>query len=333
MRITVDAHIRRASGFALEVGFACDADALGLVGPSGSGKSTLLNAIAGIEPGARVVLDDVDLSRVPLEARGIGYVAQDALLFPHLNVRKNLLYSPRARALGDVPHALGIAHLLDRMPRNLSGGERRRVALARAIISAPRVLLLDEPFAGLDEFARREAMALLDQVRRQYELAMILVSHSADEIIGLTQWALRLEGGRVVSTGSSLSVLRSSETHIDNYFLGQVLGVGRVQVDAVELEAILPADMTTGAVRLAVYAQDILLATSAPTGLSARNVLPVTVRSVTPAADAVVIEFEPPRLRALITRAALAALAIAPGQRLFAIIKATSISCVGRVPT
>ncbi len=202
MKLELDVRIRRSADFTLEVSERCEAGALGLLGPSGSGKSTLLDAIAGIEPGARVILDGRDLTRLPPHAREIGYVPQEASLFPHLDVRRNLLYSPRARALDDVPAALGIEALLDRMPRNLSGGERRRVALARALLSRPRLLLLDEPLTGLDDVRRREAMDLIRSVRARYQVPIILVSHRADEVAGLADWSLRLEAGRVGERGA-----------------------------------------------------------------------------------------------------------------------------------
>jgi ABC-type molybdate transport system ATPase subunit len=152
MILEVEADVRRRGGFHLRASLRSESDRLAIVGPSGSGKSTLLDVIAGIEPG-RVMLDGEDLTHVPLHRRGVGYVMQDAPLFPHLSVRQNLSYGPRAEGIDEVAARLGIAHLLDRMPRHLSGGERRRVALARAIANRPRLLLLDEPFAGLDEVA------------------------------------------------------------------------------------------------------------------------------------------------------------------------------------
>lgn len=328
MKFEIEAEIARPTGFQLRASVACEAGALGLVGPSGSGKSTLLDAVAGIEPGARVVLDGRDCSRLHLEEREVGYVTQDALLFPHLSVRENLLYSPRADGLGDVPAALGIAHLLDRRPRNLSGGERRRVALGRAILSRPKVLLLDEPFGGLDDSRRREAMSLLDRVRRTYRLPMVLVSHLADEIIGLTDWAIRLEEGRVIASGPSASVLRASETRIDNYLEGEVSGPGRVRVEGVELHAVLP-EGAGGRVRLACYAHDIILARHAPTEISARNVFPVLVASLVPTADAVLVGLEKPALRALLTAEAVSSLGLEAGVEAFAVVKATSVLYLG----
>lgn len=328
MKFEFQIRVRRPAGFVLEVSETCEAQALGLVGPSGSGKSTLLDALAGVEPGARVRFDETDCSPLPVEQREVGYVTQDALLFPHLSVRKNLLYSPRATGLGDVPDALGIGHLLDRMPRHLSGGERRRAALARAILSRPRVLLLDEPFGGLDEPRRREAMSLLDDVRRTFQLPTILVSHLADEVIGLTDWAIRLDEGRVVDRGPSASVLRASETKIDNYFTGFVSGPGRVRVGAVELFAGIP-EFANGPVRLACYAHDILLATQEPSGISARNVLRTRIVRIENTSAASIVEIEQPQLRALLTPAAVESLSLKPGAEVFAILKATSIAYLG----
>jgi molybdate transport system ATP-binding protein len=328
LRFEIDATVRRPSGFLLEARFACDADALGLVGPSGSGKSTLLEAIGGIESGARVVLDGVDCSRVPLARRNVGYVTQDALLFPHLTVRQNLSYSPRAGPVDDVARAFRIDGLLDRMPRHLSGGERRRVALARAIASRPRLLLLDEPFSGLDETRRRDAMSFLDEVRKTFRVPMVIVSHWADEIIGLTDWALRLEGGKLTAAGPSATLLRGSETHVDNYLKGNVVGRGRVRAEGVELAAMIP-DGVEGTVRVACYAHDILIGMREPRDISARNVLPVTILHVPGTGDPLLLEVGPPRLRVLVTRAAADALGLASGMRAYAVLKATSLVYLG----
>jgi len=199
MKLDVQARIARPNGFVLDVAIACETDVLGLVGPSGCGKSTLLDAIAGVEAASRVVLDGDEITHVPLHERRIGYVTQDALLFPHLSVRANIAYSPWADYMHHVARTLGIAPLLDRMPRHLSGGERRRVSLARAIVSRPRLLLLDEPFNGLDDASRAEAMALVRDVHTSFALPLILVSHRTDEVDALASCVVRLEAGRVVA--------------------------------------------------------------------------------------------------------------------------------------
>jgi len=328
MKIEVDANVRRRSGFTLEASLSLEAGSLGIVGPSGSGKSTLLDVLAGVEPGGRVSLDGVDFSKIPLHRRRVGYVTQDPLLFPHLSVRRNLEFAPRAQGVEDVATALGILELLDRMPRHLSGGERRRAALARAIASQPRLLLLDEPFAGLDERRRREAMSLLDQSRRRFALPMVLVSHFAEEVIALTESAVRLEGGKIVAVGSSASVLRAGETQIDNFFTACVVGPSLVRCGFVELHAYVPEGVS-GDVRMACYAHDVLLATSEPKEISARNVLWTMATAVEAAGDAVLVTLAAPPVKALVTRDAADRLGLEAGKRLVAILKATSIAYLG----
>lgn len=328
MKLSVEAEVRRRSGFSLQVSFSCEADSLGVVGESGSGKSTLLEAMAGIEP-ARVTIDAEDMSGLPLQKRRIGYVTQDALLFPHLTVRRNLSYSPRARDVDRVARSLRIHHLLDRMPRNLSGGERRRAALARAIASRPALLLLDEPFSGLDEESRRDAMSLLSLVRSSYRIPMVLVSHVAEEVVGLTDWAVRLHQGRIISSGPSSTVLRAGEVRIDNYFTARVVGPDKLLADGVELCAPLP-EGASGEARLACYAHDILLATAMPHGLSARNCFWTSVVSLEPTAGAVLVKLGAPPLFAVITPEAERSLDIRPEARVVAVIKSTSIAFLGK---
>jgi len=324
LEVLVD--IRRRD-FRLHASLRAESDRLAIVGPSGSGKSTLLDVIAGIEPG-RVVLDGEDLTRVPLYRRGIGYVMQDAPLFPHMTVRANLAYGPRAAGIDEIARRLGIAHLLDRMPRHLSGGERRRAALARAIASRPRLLLLDEPFAGLDEARRREAMSLLHRVCRETLVPMALVSHSPAEVLGLADRTVRLEGGRVVAEGPSASLLRAGETSIDNYFVADVIGPGRVRTGDVDLSVPLP-EGASGAVRLGCYAHEVLLARAAPASISARNVFPAVVRELGEAGDAILATLAEPPLRVLVTADAARELALAPGAAVFAVVKSTSIAYLG----
>jgi molybdate transport system ATP-binding protein len=327
VRLEVDADVRRRGGFRLQASLRVQADRLALVGPSGSGKSTLLDVIAGIEPG-RVVLDGEDLTRVPLHRRGIGYVMQDAPLFPHLTVRQNLAYGPRAAWPEAVARALGIAHLLDRMPRHLSGGERRRAAIGRAIASRPRLLLLDEPFAGLDEGLRREAMSLLQRVCGETSIPIALVSHSPAEVLGLADRAVRLERGRIAAEGPSAALLLAGETGIDNFLVARVVGKGRVRAGNVELSVLLP-EGASGDVRLGCYAHEVLLARERPTAISARNVFEATVREVTAAGGAVLATLDAPPLRVLLTADAAADLALVPGALVVAIVKSTSIAYLG----
>jgi molybdate transport system ATP-binding protein len=274
-----------------------------------------------------VRLDDTELTGVPLHRRGIGYVTQDALLFPHLSVGRNIAYSPTAGPVDEVARALGIAHLLDRMPRHLSGGERRRVALARAILSRPTLLLLDEPFGGLDESRRREALALMHDVHRTFRLPMVIVSHLVEEVVGLAEQVVRLEQGRVVDAGPAIALLRAGESRLDNYLGGRVVAPGRVEVDGVVLSASVPAN-AQGAVRLACYASQIRLTAEAPVAGTAPNVISARVASVAPAGDGLLVTLDRPRLRVLVTHDAAAALALAAGGEVTAIIDPSALTVV-----
>jgi molybdate transport system ATP-binding protein len=331
VRLSVSVRVARPGGFTLEAEVDCGSPTLAVVGPSGAGKSTFLDVLAGLEPGGRVVLDGEDWTGRPIHERAVGHVPQDALLFPHLDVRRNLLFSPRAEGLEDVPAALGIEGLLDRMPRNLSGGERRRVALGRALLSRPRLLLLDEPFAGLDGTRRREAAALLARVRADRGVPMVLVSHAAEEVAGLCERAVRIEGGRVVAEGPWRAVLRAGETAVDSFLEGDVAGPGAVLVEGVRIEAALPPG-AAGRVRLACSAHEVILAATPPELVSARNVLPVRVLSVEAAGDAAFVEVGPPRLRAAVTWEAVRALGLRAGVAAWAVVKSRSFVFLGGAP-
>lgn len=342
MKFDLALSVTRPQGFRLEVSWRGETDALALVGPSGSGKSTVLGLLAGVERAAgHIALDGVEQSGTPLHRRCLGYVTQDALLFPHLSVAQNLRYSPRARRPddsgvrgNDVIDALHLGELLDRKPRHLSGGERRRVALARALMSAPRLLLLDEPFAGLDAIRRRDALSVLRHVRARFGTPVVLVSHVPEEIVGLADHALRLDGGRVVASGAAASVLRAGETRVDNHLTGKVLSdhAGNVEVDGCVLATAVPPGVT-GSVRLACFAHDVLLATQRPHGLSARNILETEITRLEHAGDAVLVHLARPRLVATLTPDAVRDLSLdqclEAGTRVFALLKATSISYLG----
>ena len=202
--------------FTLEVDVVLAARITAVFGASGSGKTSLLEVIAGLRRPAAgsVTLDGeviTDASRGilrPPEKRAIGYVPQDGALFPHLSVRANLLYgrptgAPRPPGLTfeHVTEILEITPLVDRSPATLSAGEKQRVALGRALLAAPRLLLLDEPLAGLDLPLRERLLPYLLRVRDEFALPMVYVTHSPDEVIALCDEALVLEQGRIVRRG------------------------------------------------------------------------------------------------------------------------------------
>ena len=202
--------------FSLQASFSSEGRVTGLFGASGAGKTSLVNMIAGLlrpDRGSIAIdgdtLDDTDKGvHVPAYRRRIGYVFQDARLFPHLDVRANLDYGRRMNRLADDPlqrqritELLDIGHLLDRRPGKLSGGERQRVALGRALLSKPRLLLLDEPLGALDEGRRAEILPYLMRLRDEARIPMVYVSHDAAEMRQLATQIVLLQGGRVTALG------------------------------------------------------------------------------------------------------------------------------------
>jgi len=202
--------------FSLQASFESEGRVTGLFGASGAGKTSLINMIAGLllpDRGTIVIdgetLDDVGARvHVPAHRRRIGYVFQDARLFPHLDVRQNLDYGRRMNRLDDDPaqrkrvtDLLDIGHLLERRPGKLSGGERQRVALGRALLSKPRLLLLDEPLGALDEGRRAEILPYLVRLRDEARIPMVYVSHDAAEMRQLATQIVLLQGGRVTALG------------------------------------------------------------------------------------------------------------------------------------
>lgn len=346
----VEANIRHDFGrFALDVKLASEGPVLGIFGPSGSGKSTVLNAIAGlflpraatISVRTRTVCRQPGGTVVPPERREIGYVTQDALLFPHLSVRGNLLFSPRSRGLETteakrVLAVLRLAPLLDRDTAGLSGGEKQRVALGRALLSQPQLLLLDEPLSALDAALAREAMALLLDVKRELRVPMVLVTHCASEMHALADDCVVLRGGKVSAQGAPRAVLTGPGTAggLDNILRLPVarhepekgitwLDLGDGQVLA------CPQCRAQGPVAVAIHADEIILARSRPGGLSARNVLKAVVSAVQGSGPdtLVTLAVGPHSLLCHVTHAAADELGLEPGQEAFAVIK-TSGCCV-----
>jgi molybdate transport system ATP-binding protein len=202
--------------FSLTASFTSEGRVIGLFGASGSGKTSLINTIAGLlrpDRGTIVIdgetVDDTAAGiHVPTYRRRIGYVFQDARLFPHLDVRQNLDYGRRMNRLADDPaqrkrvvDLLDIGALLDRRPGKLSGGERQRVALGRALLSRPRLLLLDEPLGALDEGRKLEILPYLVRLRDEAGIPMVYVSHDAAELRQLATQIVMLRRGQVTAFG------------------------------------------------------------------------------------------------------------------------------------
>jgi len=226
MSVTLtNVHLSLAA-FALTANVTLNAPVTALFGASGSGKTSLLELIAGLrrpESGAirlddTVLVDTANRIFLPPERRAIGYVPQDAALFPHLSVRANLRYgqrlhppAPDSLNLPHVTEVLEIGALLDRLPATLSAGERQRVALGRALLAAPRLLLLDEPLASLDLPLRFRLMPYLVRVRDEFRIPLLYVTHSPEEVIALCQEALVLERGHITRRGKPEDLFVRSE--------------------------------------------------------------------------------------------------------------------------
>ncbi len=219
--LSVSAFQKRGD-FTLDVAFESDSALTALFGPSGSGKTTVLNMIAGVQRPDRgrivvaghVVTDTEQRIFVPPHRRRVGFVFQDAQLFPHLTVEQNIKFGQwftRAERSGlpleVIVDILGIGSLMKRRPATLSGGEKHRVALARALLSSPRILLMDEPLAGLDDARRDEIMSLIERIRDEFAIPIAYVTHSVDEVRRLASRVVRIVAGRVTAVGTPAEVL------------------------------------------------------------------------------------------------------------------------------
>lgn len=348
--------------FKLDAAFSARNGVLALFGPSGSGKSTILSLIAGIERpdrgriaiAADVVVDTSTRVFVPPHRRGTGLVFQDGQLFPHMSVRQNLAYasghrSGRAPALSfdDTVALLDIAHLMDRKPATLSGGERQRVAIGRALLSAPRILLFDEPLASLDSARKSEILPFIERLRDEVKTPIVYVSHALDEVARLATTVVRLDKGRVRAIGPTAEILGQSDLagEQDRFDIASILhgtitekradyGVTILAHPAGEI--VVPADTAKpigAAEAVLVRATNVMLArapsaTEAPAALSARTRLHGRISRI----DALggpfaAIRIELPggdRLTASATRLAVASLGLAEGQEVLAWVKVAS---------
>ena len=326
-----------------------------LFGPSGSGKTTLLRCLAGLERsptgtlkfGDTVWQDEAQGIFVPVHKRSIGLVFQEPRLFPHLSVRSNLLYgfkripSPERRIfLDEVVDVLDIAHLLDRRPNFLSGGEGQRVAIGRALLTSPKLLLMDEPLASLDTQRKRELLPYIRRLQTKWQIPIVYVSNSLGEILQLVDTMVLLKQGKVVAQGPVDEVFSQLElrNHIDPKAVGAVLdttvadhepefGLTRLQFMGHQLYVPRQLAEVGQAIRLHIHSNDVSVVTSQPNNqTSVLNILEAKVMEVG-ALDAsrysvdIKLDVGQPIL-ATITRKSLARLNIAVGQKVYAHIKA-----------
>jgi molybdate transport system ATP-binding protein len=303
--MSLDVDVQHTLGsFRLDARFTAQPGLTALFGRSGAGKSSLVNIVAGlIRPQhGKVIVDDqplVDTERgvfVPKHRRRVGYVFQDSRLFPHLSVWQNLLYGRwfakgTGGASGDfasVVALLGIASMLERRPDSLSGGEKQRVAIGRALLARPRLVLMDEPLASLDEARRAEIMPYIERLRDEAGVPILYVSHSVSEVARLATTVVILSEGKVAAVGPVADTLPLADAddrgsvldaviarHDETYKLSILTSrAGELQVP------LLPAPIGA-TVRAYIRARDVMLSLHHPADISALNVLPGTIAAIT----------------------------------------------------
>lgn len=341
----MDADFQAGSGFNI------------LFGPSGAGKTTLLDCIAGLtEPdagrisiGDRVLFDAAQRDNIPIAKRQVGYVFQSLALFPHLTVEQNvqfgLAHLPRSQRTSvslAILQAFRISHLAQRLPREISGGEKQRTALARTLVTNPSVLLLDEPLAALDAATKTKIIDDLRDWNQSHRIPILYVTHSREEVFALGEQVLVLNAGRIVAQGTPHEVISAPQQET----VAQLVGFENIFdsiVEAVRPErgtmtcsiageggpVLLETPLVRGGVgtslRVGIRAGDILLATSPPVGLSARNIIPGRILSLEQR-DVIVTARVKSRVvvEVHLTLAARDSLQLAPGGEVWLVIKTHS---------
>jgi molybdate transport system ATP-binding protein len=354
MTLSVRIH-HRLGEFLLDAAFESSGRLTALFGASGSGKTSLINLIGGlirpaegrIAADGRVLVDTGAGIFVPKHRRRIGYVFQDARLFPHLTVRQNLAYgrffTPVAERYADfdaVVDLLGIGHLLARKPASLSGGEKQRVAIGRALIASPRLILMDEPLASLDDARKAEIMPYIERLRDETRIPIVYVSHSVAEVVRLATDVVVLAAGKVSASGpaneilSRLDLLPEDERGEAGAMVeltlsehDEAFGLSLLRSAGGEWRLPRIHAPVGSAVRVRIRARDVMLALEKPIGISALNVLSGKIVEILPGQgpDAIVsLDCGGNRLVARITRRSVSALGLAPGQNVYAVVKAVA---------
>ncbi|MGW0967645.1 ABC transporter ATP-binding protein [Streptomyces sp. NPDC002516] len=330
--------VRRGS-FLLDIELsAAPGEVVALLGPNGAGKTTALRALAGLTPlseGGRLRLDGAPLDRTPPESRPVGVVFQDYLLFPHLSALDNVAFGPRCQGVSKAEARAQAAAWLERMglaefagtrPRRLSGGQAQRVAVARALATRPRLLLLDEPLAALDARTRLDVRAQLRHHLADFEAVAVLVTHDPLDAMVLADRLVVVEEGRVVQEGGPSDIARRPRTDYIAQLVGLNLYRGEAGGHTVRLEAgpeITTTERLDGPVFVAFPPSAVTLHRDRPTGSSARNLWQCRVAGLETHGDQIRVDLtgELP-LAADLTTVAAAELGLHPGSPVWATVKA-----------
>ena len=357
----MEIQIKRQQGeFLVDAAFrGAESGVTALFGPSGAGKTSIVNMVAGLArpDSGRIAVNGLclfDSARgvdLPPERRRIGYVFQDGRLLPHLSVKSNLTYgmrlTPADRRFVDVDGVvdlLGIGHLLDRRPARLSGGEKQRVAIGRALLTSPAMLLMDEPLASLDASRKAEVLPFIMRLSRKFAIPILYVSHSLDEILNLADHLVILDGGRAAASGDLAELLSRPELQgrLGSEDIGAVIetvvddaidGSGLTRLRFGERLLNVPAiDVPHGTpVRVRIAARHVAIALEAPANTSFQNVFSGRIDAVLDKGDIFVdirLDIGCP-LWARITRRSFASLGLKQGQSVVAMIKSVALSLGG----
>jgi molybdate transport system ATP-binding protein len=339
------------SGFMLQANAMINDGITVITGSSGAGKSTLIGAIAGavkpdlgrISLNNQVFCDTATGRHLRPSARNIGYVLQDSLLFPHMSVEQNLRYGMRKSApwsVGHIARILEIDGLLARRPEQLSGGERRRVAIGRALMTNPQLLLLDEPLANLDAARRQAILPLIERLRDEFDMPIIYVTHAWSEIIRLADRLIVMKEGQILDQGTLSNVLAKDGLGMELGLDGSVItatvlghdveqGLSTLSSASGQLHIAQIADLAGSAVRVFIGAADVALALSRPVGLSVQNILEATITDIRPDTPPIVnisLALKDGQvLRSRVTPRAVESLGLSVGQTVFALIKSVAL--------
>lgn len=341
--------------FGIETKFETSKRITAIFGPSGSGKTSLIRMIAGLEKpdkgsiriSDQVVFDSARNINIAIRHRKVGFVSQNAKLFPHMDVRRNLTYSSWAgRRNGKfefhrVCQVLGIERLLDRKPTTLSGGEAQRVAIGRALLSDPSILLLDEPMSALDVKRKLEILPFLEVVRDQFNIPMIYISHSVDEITRLADYLVVLDQGQVIASGQIETVLANYDIRGSGEYLeaGSLLfgtckgtdtanGLIEIEIEGQRVYAPKIIIEKGSIVRLRIKANDVALAIDKPKDTSIQNMLACEVVSIEKAGQVycdIHLALGEQKFRSRITRKSANEMKLVPGMQCVALLKAMAL--------